>query len=82
MVNKDNGSSGFVQPLSSFWGLARVYVHSLLAVLALHCAAPFELALTLSDLHDSGGVVSSPTAHDLTSVSAPRCLVADPPSSA
>lgn len=59
-----------------------MYVHSLLAVLALHCAAPFELALTLCDLHDPGGVVASPAAHDLTAVRAPRCLVADPSSGA
>lgn len=79
---RSSATSGLVQPLCSLRGLACVYVHSLLAVLALHRAAPFELALTLCDLHDSGGVVASPAAHDLTAVRAPWCLVADPPSGA
>lgn len=63
-------SSGLVQPLGSFGGFARVYVHGLLTVLTLHGAAPFELALALGDLLDSGGVVAPPTAHDLTAVGA------------
>lgn len=63
-------SSGLIQPLCSFRCLAGVYVHSLLAVLALHGAAPFELALALGDLLDSRGVVATPTAHDLAAVCA------------
>lgn len=63
-------SSGLVQPLSSFGGFARVYVHSFLAVLTLHSAAPFELALALGDLLDPRGVVAPATAHDLTAISA------------
>lgn len=59
-----------------------MYVHSLLTVLALHRTAPFEFALALGDLLDSGGVVATPTAHDLTAVCATRCLIADPPSRA
>lgn len=63
-------SSGLVQPFGSFGGLARMYVYSFLAVLTLHSAAPFELALTLGDLFDSGGVVAPPAAHDLAAVGA------------
>lgn len=75
-------SSGLVQPFGAFRCLARVYVHGLLAVLTLHGAAPFKLALTLGDLLDSGGVVAPPTAHDLAAVRASRRLVADAPSCA
>lgn len=50
--------------------LARVHVHHFLAVLALHRAAPLELALTLGDTFDAHGVVASSTAHDLTAVGA------------
>lgn len=75
-------SSGLVQPFGSFGRFARVYVHSFLAVLTLHGAAPFELALTLGDLLDSRGVVAPPAAHDLTAVCAARCLIADSPSCA
>lgn len=75
-------SSGLVQPFCPFRGLARVYVHGLLAVLTLHCAAPFKLALTLGDLLHSCGVVAPPAAHDLAAVRATRCLVADAPSCA
>ncbi len=63
-------SSGLVQPLGSFGGFARVYVHSFFTVLALHGAAPFELALAFGDLLDSRGVIAPPTAHDLTAICA------------
>lgn len=72
-------SSGLVQPFGTFRGLARVYIHRLLAVLTLHGAAPFKLALTLGDLLHSGGVVAPPTAHYLAAVRAARRLVADAP---
>lgn len=75
-------SSGLVQPFGAFRGLARVYVHGLLAVLTLHGAAPFKLALTLGDLLHSRGVVAPPAAHDLAAVCAARRLVADAPSCA
>lgn len=75
-------SSGLVQPIGAFWGLARVHVHGLLAVLTLHGAAPFKLALTLGDLLNSRGVVTPAAAHDLAAVCAARCLVADAPSCA
>lgn len=74
--------SGLVQPFSSFGGLTRVNVHSFLTVLTLHGTAPFELALTLGDLLDSGGVVAPPAAHDLAAVSATWWLIADPTSCA
>lgn len=76
--SRRRASSGLVQPFCSFGGFARVYVHSFLTVLALHSAAPFELALALVDLLDSRGVVATPTAHDLTAVRAPGRLIADP----
>lgn len=63
-------SSGLVQPFGTFRGLARVYIHRLLAVLTLHGAAPFKLTLTLGDLLYSGGVVASPAAHYLAAVRA------------
>lgn len=63
-------SSGLVQPFSSFGGFARMYVHSFLTVLTFHGATPFELALALSYLLDSRGVVAPPTAHDLTTICA------------
>lgn len=75
-------SSGLVQPFGALRGLARVHVHGLLAVLALHGAAPFKLALTLGDLLHSRGVVAPPAAHDLAAVRAARRLVADAPSCA
>ena len=59
-----------------------MYVHGFLTVLTLHGTAPFELALALGDLLDSCCVVAPPTAHDLTAVSAPRCLIANPSSRA
>lgn len=61
-------TSGLVQPLCSFRGLACVYVHGFLTVLTLHSTAPFELALALGDLLHSGGVIATPTAHDLTAI--------------
>lgn len=67
---------GYVQPVRSLVGLASVNVHHVLAVFALHSAAPLELALALGDAFDSHGVVAPPTAHDLTAVCAPRRLVA------
>ena len=78
----EGGASGLVQPLGSFGRLARVYIHCLLTVLALHIATPFELALALGDLCDSGGVVASPTTHDLTAVSATGRFVTHPASCA
>lgn len=63
-------SSGLVQPVGSLGGLARVYVHGLLAVFALDSAAPFELALAFGDPLHPSGVVSSPAAHDLAAVGA------------
>lgn len=74
--------SGLVQPFGTFRGLARVYVHRLLAVLTLHGTAPFKLALALGDLLHSCGVVAPPTAHYLAAIRAARRLVADAPSCA
>ncbi len=62
-------SLGYVQPIRSFVGLAGVNVHHLLAVIALHSAAPLEFALTLGDTFDTHCVIAPPTAHDLTAVS-------------
>lgn len=56
--------------------LAGVNVHHLLAVVALHRAAPLELAFTLGDPLDAHGVVAPPTAHDLAAVHAPGGPVA------
>lgn len=75
-------SSGLVQPFGPFRSFACVYVHGFLAVLALHSAAPFELALALGDLHYPSGVIAPPTAHDLTAVCATGRLIADAASSA
>ena len=57
-------------------GLAGVNVHQVLAVAALHGAAPLELALALGDTFDAHGVVAPPTAHDLTALGASGGLVA------
>lgn len=65
-----------VQPIGSLVRLAGVNVHHLLAVAALHGAAPLELALALGDALGAHGVVAPPTAHDLAAVHAPRGLVA------
>lgn len=69
-------SLGYVQPVGSLVGLAGVNVHQVLAVFALHSAAPLELALALGDTFDTHGVIAPPTAHDLTAVCASRGLVA------
>lgn len=61
---------GYVQPIGTRVGLAAVNIHYVLAVFALHRAAPLELAFTLGDAFDSHGVVAPPTAHDLTAVCA------------
>lgn len=69
-------SLGYVQPIGTLVGLAGVNIHHVLAVVALHSAAPLELALTLSDTINAHGVVAPPTAHDLTAIGASRGLVA------
>ena len=56
--------------------LAGVDVHHVLAVAALHGAAPLEPALALGDAFDAHGVVAPPTAHDLAAIRASRGLVA------
>lgn len=68
---------GDVQPVGSLVRLAGVNVHHLLAVAALHGAAPLELAFTFGHALDAHGVVAPPTAHDLTAVCATRGLIAD-----
>lgn len=69
-------SSGLVQPLGSFRCFTRVHVHSVLALLAAHSAAPVELALALGDARDARGVVPPPAAHHLAAVRPARHLVA------
>lgn len=61
-------SSGLVQPLSPFGCFTRVHIHSVLALLAAHSAAPVELALALGDAGDACGVVAAPAAHHLAAV--------------
>lgn len=56
-------------------GLARVNIHLVLAVFALHGTAPLELALALRHALDWHGVVAPPTTHDLTAVRPARRLV-------
>lgn len=65
-----------IQPIRSLVRLAGVNVHHLLAVGALHGAAPLELAFALGDALDAHGVVAPPTAHDLAAVQASGGLVA------
>lgn len=69
-------SLGYVQPIWSLVGLAGVNVHHVLAVFALHGAAPLEFALALGDTLDTHSVIAPPTAHDLTAVCASGGLVA------
>lgn len=76
-----DASSGLVQPFGPFGSFTCVYVYSLLAVLALHSAAPFEFAFALGNLHYSSGVIAPPTAHDLTAICTTRGLIADAASS-
>lgn len=45
-------------------------VHGFLAVHAFNGAAPLELALAFGHAFYAGGVVATPTAHDLTAVHA------------
>lgn len=67
---------GDVQPIRSLVRLAGVNVHQVLAVFALHGAAPLELAFALGDTFDAHGVVAPTATHDLTAVCASRGLVA------
>lgn len=69
--------SGLVQPLCLLGGLASVDVHSVSALLASHCTAPVEFALTLGDTGDSSCVIPSATAHDFATIRPFRCLAAD-----
>lgn len=66
----------YVQPIRSLVGLAGVNVHHLLTVIALHSAAPLELALTLGYTFDTHGIVAPTTAHDFTAICAFWGLVA------
>ena len=59
--------------------LAGVQVDLHVAVLAVHGAAPMELALTLGGAANARRVVAPPTAHDLTAVHATGRPVAHPP---
>lgn len=68
--NGDIATLGDVQPIGSLVWLAGVNVHHVLTVVALHGAAPHELALTLGDTFDTHGVVTPSTAHDLAAVCA------------
>lgn len=70
--------SGLVQPLSPFGSFTRVHIHSVLALLAAHSAAPVELALALGDAGDARGVVPPPAAHHLAAVCPTGHLVAHP----
>lgn len=72
-------SSGLVQPLGPFGRFTRVHIHSVLALLAAHSAAPVELALTLGDAGDAGGVVPPPAAHHFAAIRAAGDLVAHAP---
>lgn len=69
-------SSGLVQPLGPFGCFTRVHIHSVLALLAAHSAAPVELALALGDAGDARGVVAAPAAHHLAAVGPARRLAA------
>lgn len=69
-------SSGLVQPLGPFRCFTRVHVHSVLALLAAHSAAPVELALALGDASDACGVVPPPAAHHLAAIRPAGHLVA------
>lgn len=55
-----------------------MHVHSVLALLAAHGAAPVELALALRHPADARGVVASAAAHHLAAVHAAGRLVANP----
>ena len=55
-----------------------MHIHPLLALFTLDVAAPVELALTLGDAQDRGGVVAPAAADDVTTVRAERRLVAFP----
>lgn len=60
--------------------LTGVHVDLLVAVAAVHGAAPVELALTLGSPADPWRVVASTAAHHLTAVHAARRPVTDPSS--
>lgn len=59
--------------------LAGVHVDLLVAVAAVHGAAPVELALALGGPADPRRVVASAAAHHLAAVHAARRPVTDPP---
>lgn len=62
--------SSQIEPIGFFVWFTGVHVHRLLAVHAFDGAAPLELALAFGDAFHAGGVVATPTAHDLTAVHA------------
>lgn len=64
--------------LVSRLAFTRVHVDLLVAVSAVHGAAPVELALTLGGPADPRRVVASTAAHHFAAVDAARRLVADP----
>lgn len=70
--------SGQIQPVWFLVWFTRVNVHGFLAVHAFNGAAPLELALAFGHSFNAGGVVATPTAHDLAAVHAPGRLVAHP----
>lgn len=73
------GLTWAVGGVGSRLALTGVHVDLLVAVSAVHGAAPVELALTLGGPADPRRVVASTAAHHLTAVDAARRPVADPP---
>lgn len=73
------GSWRAVGRAGSRLALAGVHVDLLVAVSAVHGAAPVELALALGGLADPRCVVASAAAHHLAAVHTARRSVADPP---
>lgn len=63
--------SGQIEPIGFLMWFTGVYVHGFLAVHAFDSAAPLELALAFGQAFYAGGVVATPTAHDLTAVHSP-----------
>lgn len=59
--------------------LARVHVHLLVAVSAVHGAAPVELALALGGAAHPRRVIAAAAAHHLAAVDGAGRPVADPP---
>lgn len=59
--------------------LTGVHVDLLVAVTAVDCTAPLELALALGCAADARRVVATATAHHFAAIYTSGCPVADPP---